>query len=203
MKDQLAKHGEGLKALHDSIKSNPEHAKAYGPAIEALMAHHGEMLKASEAAPAAGAAGASTDSASDDGVEEKKEAAKRAEANATFEKMTETYKSGKMTETEKVIFEELLKVRKETAIRENVAMIASAIKESGLPATYSDDLAILCAGKPEADVKKLVEARKNLVAPLLGSRAQGAGAGAGGDKTPSKLSEKLKTLGVKTVVVKP
>lgn len=198
MNDQLLKHGEGLKALHDQIKSNPDHAKAYGPAMESLMAHHAEMMKAGEAAAAAPA----VDSAADDGVAEKKEA-ERAAANADFEKMTETYKAGKMTPTEKVIYEALAASKAEAKIKANVAMVEKAISESGIPAAYSEDLAVICAGRPEAEVKKLVEARKKLVAPLIGDRAQGAGAGNGGSKTPSKLQEKLASSGVKMAASKP
>lgn len=205
MNELMTKHGEGLKALHSQISANPEHAKAYGPAIEALMAHHAEMSKAAEGAGAGagGAAAGATDSAANDGVEEKKEAAARALANSDFEKMTENFKAGKMTETEKTIFLALVKEKKETAIRENVAFIATTIKESGIPDAYASDLPVLCAGKTDAEVKKLVEGRKALVAPLIGDKGTGAGAGAGagGAKKPSKLQEKLSGAGVKMKVV--
>ena len=195
-------HGEALKSIRDKIKADPAYEKEYGPAMDEVLSHHEKMSKATEkvgmnlgtpaaSSPAegegaAGAGGAPTDTASSDGVEE------------SFKKMEAEYKAGKLSEGERKVFELLLRQRTEQGIRENARMIADTLKESGIPDAYQGDLAILCAGRPEAQVKKLVEARKSLIAPLLGNRATGAGAGAGGGSaTPSKLAEKMKASGVK------
>lgn len=191
-KAALMKHGEGLKALHDQISANPEHAKAYGPAMEAIMAHHAEMMKGCEAAAPA------PDNAAAE--EAKKEAARQAEVSKDFEKMTEAYKSGKMSPVEKALYEKVVEERAATKIKENVSMIERVIREAGIPESYASDLPVICAGKAEGEVKKLVEARKSLIA-LAGDRGQGAGAGNGG-KPASKLSDKLAESGIKLVVKK-
>lgn len=201
MNELMAKHGEGLKALHDKIKSNPQHAEAYGPAMEELMSHHAALSKAHEEEAAKVAPAAGADSADADGVEEKKEAAKRAEEAKDFEKLTENYKAGKLTPSERVIYEALASAKAEARIKENVAMVEKTVKESGIPEAYSEDLFVICAGRPEAEVKKLVEARKKLIAPLIADKGQGAGAGAG-SKSPSKLQEKLAASGVSMKVQK-
>lgn len=200
MKDLLQKHGEGLQGLRSALKSDPAHEKAYGPAMDALMGHHQEMMKqceayeaemaaakappaapaeppkAPEGAPKPAASGTpAADALADDGVDEakkKEEAAAAAVVAAT-----------KLKEAE-------------TKIRENVAMIEKAIKESGIPEAYTQDLKVLCAGKTEADVKTLVEGRKAIVAPLLGNRAEGAGAAASGKPDTAKFKEALAKAGV-------
>lgn len=185
MKDLLMKHGEGLKALHDKISADPAHKEAYGPAMEALMAHHSEMMKGCEAAPAEPAKPA---------AEEPKPAEESAK-DENFEQMRTRYQEGKMTPTEKRVFEALANERAERKVEKHVAFVSATIRESGIPEAYADDLPVLCAGRSEADVKKLIESRKKLVAPLIGNRGQGAGAG-GSNLPASKLTEKLASAGV-------
>lgn len=202
MNELMTKHGEGLKALHDQIKANPDHAKMYGPTMEALIAHHAEMMKApADAAPAEEPKAEEPKKEEPPKEEPKMESSKPGEE--TFEQMTERYMAGKMLPSEKRVYEVLANDRAEARIKANIAMIEKTIKESGIPAAYAEDLTVLCAGRPEADVKKLVESRKKLVAPLIGDKGQGAGAGGSSDAKPaSKLSEKLASSGVKMVAVK-
>ena len=197
----LKSHHEALKAIHAKILGDQAYAKEYGPAMEKLMKAHEEVLKHAEgvhmslgqepeAAPAPDAEEV-TPPAEAPAPEPKEEA---------FKKMEDDYKAGKLTEREKVLFETIQKDRSDRAIRENVSMIAGKIKESGIPEAYQGDLAIICAGKPEADVVKIVEARKALVSPLLGNRGQGAGAGAppkGSKQQESQLGSKIAASGVK------
>ncbi len=189
----LAKFGEGLKAFHGELAKNPDHAKAYGPAMEALMGAHAELSKSAEAMPpAAGAAGGAGN------AEPEVTEAERA-ANETMEKMREDYIAGKLTPREKSLFEKLSEAETEKKVRANAEMIEKHISEAKLPETYAEDIRILCAGKPEADVKRMVEARKKLVEAIHGgNRAQGAGSGAGGTGggKPSKLSEAVAKSGV-------
>lgn len=189
MKDTLAKHGQALAQLHGSIKANPEHEKAYGPAMEELMKSHSALTNEYEGmggggAPEAGADAA--DAAGDDSVEE------------AFKKEDARFKAGKMSEAEANVFKLILRQRTEQAIKENARMVAASIKESGIPEAYAGDLAAVCAGKSEADVKKIVETRKALVAPILSGKAVGAGAGSGeGSGKKSELGAKIAECGVK------
>lgn len=193
MKELLAKHGEALAQLHGAIKGNAEHEKAYGPAMEALIANHAEMVKshaapapAPEAAPKDEPAPAADDKAAEKSVEE------------AFKAEEIRYNGGKMSEGEKKIFEMALRARTETAIKENARMIAEKIKESGIPEAYAADLATVCAGKTEAEVNKIVETRKAIVTPLMTNKANGAGAGdAKGDEKKSELASKLGEAGIK------
>lgn len=206
MNPNLKAFGEGLKALHDQIKGNPEHAAAYGPACEALMSQHAEMMKGE--APADPAAPKKddpkpADAPAADSPEAKKEAARLADLAKDFSKMEEAYKSGKMSPVEKALFETILTERAETKIKNDKAFVEKSIKESGIPAAYASDLPLLCAGKSEAEVKTLVEARKALVS-MTGNRAEGAGeSGAkGGKGGASKMAERLAASGVKMKEVK-
>lgn len=196
MKDLLMKHGEGLKGLRAAVKADPAHEAAYGPAVDELMGHQAEMMKSCEAAPAPKPAAPDAPALDAASVE----AAKKAEGEKTFEQMQESYKAGKMTPAEKRLFEMLSQDRAATRIKENAAMIERLVRESGIPEAYSDDLRVLCVGKDEADVKRLVESRKSLIASISGPRAEGAG-GAEGKKAPaSKLKEALASAGVKMQV---
>lgn len=194
----LKGHHEALKAIHGKIMADPAYAKEYGPAMEKLMKAHEEVLKHAEGVhmnlgqettpegEGAASGAAPSDSQDSDGVEE------------SFKKMEAQYKSGKLSEGERKVFELLLRSRTEQAIRENVAMVAATIKESGIPEAFLGDLPIMCAGKSASDVKKIVEARKALVQPLIGNRGQGAGSGNhGGSAKTSQLQEKIAASGIK------
>lgn len=229
VKDLLSKHGEGLKALRDKIKGEPEHEKAYGGAIDELMAHHTEMGEAYEKMvqaeppkaepkdePKAEPAPAPKDEANPapaaDPVKPEVVAPDKegqlihlpepgtegeSEAEKAFKGAEADYKAGKLSADGKRIFEMVLKARSEQAIRENSQMVSKTIKESGIPEAYSSDLTLLCAGRGEAEVRKLVESRKALVTPLLGNKGNGAGAAPAAPKTESPLSAKLAEAGVK------
>ncbi len=191
-KDNLAKFGEGLKALHEAIMGNPDHAKAYGPAMEALMAGHSEMIKGCEAAPgAAPAAGAPAPAPAPAKPEE------AAKGKPDMKALREKYSAGKMTAEEKVLFETILEGETAEAIRLNKDAIEKALIEAKIPEAFTGDLRLICAGRPEAEVKALVEARKKLVESIHGQRAQGAGAGAS-DKKPveSKFQERAAAAGL-------
>ncbi len=111
--------------------------------------------------------------------------------------MTEAYKAGKMSPVEKTLFETVLNERAEKKVRENKSSIEKAIRESGIPAAYASDLPLLCAGKSDAEIKTLVEARKSLVS-MTGNRAHGAGEGAAkGGKGGSEVGAKLAASGIK------
>lgn len=210
-KELLAQHGDALQKLRDAMKGNPEHEKAYGPTMEALLGHHAEMMKSCEgapapapseppaapaAAPAEGGAPAPEPKKDEPKKDEPKPKEEAASPEKEFEKMQERYQAGQMSATEKKVFEALLALKAEAKIKENVAMVEKTIKEAGLPEAYTQDLKVVCAGKEEAEVKKLVEARKALVAPLIGNRAEGAGAGSVSKPETGKVMEALVKAGV-------
>ncbi len=201
--EALKKHGEALKTLHDQIKGNPEHAAAYGPACEALMGSHAELMKGAEGSGADGEDPTKKAAEPAPNAEEaKKEAARLADMAKDFEKMSEAYKAGKMNPVEKALFETVMTERAAKKIADDKAFVEKAIKESGIPAAYASDLPTLCAGKSEAEVKTLVESRKKLV-EMAGDRALGAGeGGAKGGKTGSGIGAKLAASGVKMKEVK-
>lgn len=227
----LKQHADGLQGMRQALKSSPEHEKAYGPAMDALIGHCAEMMSQCEKeapmnpeapapapaaaaapaapAPAAAAAPAAPEAKPDDkkkpmesakpeGEEAPKPAAEapapapapeapkpeakkeepapapapnpnlHVEAKTPeqeFEAMQERYKGGKMSANEVKVFEALM-----------VVVVEKAIKESGIPEAYASDLKEACAKKTTPEVKALVEARKKLVASLVGDRAEGAGA---------------------------
>lgn len=202
-KEAFARFGDGLKALSGEMSKNPEHAKAYGPAMEALMGAHADIMKTCEGGPAA----AALDSADADGVEEKKKKAAEAAAQAakentmdaveTLEQMRERYVGGKMTPAEKNIFEKLNEAEVREKVRANKEMIEAKITEAKIPEAFADDLRVTCVGRSEDEIKRLVEARKKLVETIHGNRAEGAGAGTGGEKKPNtEIKERLASAGV-------
>lgn len=199
MNELLQKHGEALKALHSEMGKNPDHAKAYGPALEALMAHHAEMMKGCEAEPKPGEPKPAEEPAPAEGEPKPQEGQKDEAAKAgetSMEKMREKYLSGKMSADEKVLYEKLSEAEVKEKARAHKELVDRKIAEAKIPAAFAGDIMTLSMGKDEEGVSKLIEARKALVESIFGNRAQGAGAGNGGDKKPSKLSERLAAAGV-------
>jgi hypothetical protein len=209
MKDMLLKHAEGLKGLHEEISKTPDHAKLYGPALEELMKHHEAIRKTHEEAEKA------REEAAKKAGEEAGKAKPKEDVHVTippgsdvakpgdegltaesFKSLAAKYKDGKLTETEKVLFETLLQERAARQIKEHVDMVEKHLTESGLPELYRDDLRVLCAGRGEAEVKKLVEGRESLVSTITGNRASGAGAGAGKGSAEAKTMDAMVKAGV-------
>lgn len=181
MNDALKKHVEGLKAMKTEMDKNPDHAKMYGEAMGGLISA-AEAMCAEPPAPA---------------KEEPPKPAPATEADKTFADMEARYKGGKMSESEKGIFETLLADRAEARIRENAAMVEKHLTESGLAAHYCEDLRVISLGKDEKTVKNLVEARKKLVESITGDRATGAGAGNGKpEDKKTKLAEAVASSGL-------
>lgn len=192
MKDLFMKHGEGLKGLRHAISQDPTHEKAYGPAVDALIKHHEEMAAGYEAETNKGGepeGGMKPELK----VEPKADEAPVEESDAA---MAARYQKGEMSATEKKIYEQLCEARVIEKARVNAEMIEKHIKESGIPEVYADDLRVLCTGKSEPEIKRMVETRKKIVESIHGNRAAGAGASAGGKPSESKIKESLATAGV-------
>jgi hypothetical protein len=219
VKELLQKHGDALSALRDKIKGEPEHEKAYGPALEELVSHHSELVKAherligGEGKPPEKPAEPSTKPAAPPAPGDKPQegqllhlpegkAGKPPELpkeEEAYKRVEADYKAGKLSEAERKIFELVAAKRHDLEVAANAKMVAGHIRESGIPEAYAADLVESCAGKSEDEVKTIVETRKALISPLLDNRGSGAGAGTGtasGSKTAG-LAEKLAAAGVK------
>jgi len=111
------------------------------------------------------------------------------------------YKGGKMSESEKKIYEDNLRLKEEIKIRESRDFVAKSLRESGLPAGTYDDLKEVLIGKDQKYVKKLIEARKKFLEAMVDNKAFGAGGKAGEGET-SKMKESLGKAGIPLKEVK-
>lgn len=194
-KAMLAKAAEALKAVRCAVGKNPEHDKAYGGAMDEVGAqleaiHKGfgeEAKKEGETAPPAKKVDdAPAPAQGEPDGDEKAFAAESAR-----------YASGKMTESEKNLFERWQGERMVRVIEAHKTVVGKKLAESGIPAKFHGEIAMLLEGKSEKQMDQFIASRKALLESVTNPRVEGAGAkGAQGGEKGSKLQEALSGSGL-------
>lgn len=206
-KEALMKAAEALKAVRAAMGKVPDHDKAYGPSMDDL---HSQLESIGKSL-----AGESESEAEAE-ARKKKEAEAKKEGEAApppakdgqldpvkkedeaYESEKARYASGKMTEAEKAMFEAWQGERMRRRVKEAAAVVEKKLAESGIPAAFHAELAVLMEGKTEAQMDALITSRKALLESVTSGRVSGGA----GSKAPtgkgegSKLQESLGAAGL-------
>ena len=176
VKKLMKKALEKIAGELEAIKANCEGGKVEAAALPDVINELIEQLK-----QLADQAPEGTDTADEEAKKKAAEAEAKAKADAAAAAAAAPAATSPADQKEsaalKAVTDENILLKETLKLRDSAAMVEKLLKESHLPAGTYDGLRLVLIGKDEAYAKKLIEAKKQEIAAVLGLKAKATGNG--------------------------